>query len=259
MFVIGGWPRAGFTDQAGRLGRCGRLAASLNEPAAMTDDILFDRRGTAGLVTLNRRRHSVPSPMPWWALRAQLDRWASIAAITRMVILAGGVLFRRGDIRALYDPASRATMMKRCNSGGTSIPQCSDKNYRKPYVALIDSIAMGGSVSVSVRKRIVLRRSFSFPCRKLALAFSGRRRHLVPTAHAGAGTYCIDGDPGIATPLRGHRDASHSIRTVWCMLDGLTGAVPVDAVLSAFGICREGPVAQRKAAINRLLTVLRHS
>src|SRR5262250_2600193 len=70
------------------------------------DDILFERRGAAGLVTLNRPKalNAVTHGMVR-ALRAELDRWASDPAITRVVILAaGGRAFSAGgDIRALYD------------------------------------------------------------------------------------------------------------------------------------------------------------
>ena len=72
----------------------------------MTDDILFERRGAAGIVTLNRPKalNAVTHAMAL-ALRARLDRWASDDAVTRIVITAAGdrAFSAGGDIRALYD------------------------------------------------------------------------------------------------------------------------------------------------------------
>src|SRR5665647_3737414 len=77
-----------------------------DRPPAMTDDILFERRGAAGIVTLNRPQalNAVTHAMVL-ALRAQLDDWANDPAITRVVITAAGsrAFSAGGDIRALYD------------------------------------------------------------------------------------------------------------------------------------------------------------
>jgi len=68
--------------------------------------ILFERRGAAGVVTLNRPKalNAVTHGMVR-ALRAELDRWANDPAITRVVIVAAGerAFSAGGDIRALYD------------------------------------------------------------------------------------------------------------------------------------------------------------
>ena len=70
------------------------------------DEILFERRGAAGLVTLNRPKalNAVTHGMVR-ALRAELDRWANDPAITRVVVMAAGerAFSAGGDIRALYD------------------------------------------------------------------------------------------------------------------------------------------------------------
>ena len=70
-----------------------------------TREILFERRGAAGLVTLNRLAalNAVTHGMVK-ALRAQLDAWANDASITRVVIqaAAGRAFSAGGDIRHLY-------------------------------------------------------------------------------------------------------------------------------------------------------------
>jgi len=54
-------------------------------------EILFERRGVAGIITLNRPKalNAVTHAMVL-ALRKQLDRWADDAAITRVVITGAG-------------------------------------------------------------------------------------------------------------------------------------------------------------------------
>ena len=54
-------------------------------------EIMFERRGAAGLITLNRPQalNAVTHAMVR-ALRVQLDRWADDPAITRVVITAAG-------------------------------------------------------------------------------------------------------------------------------------------------------------------------
>ena len=69
-------------------------------------EILFERRGAAGLVTLNRPQalNAVTLAMVR-ALARQLAEWESDAAVTRVIVTAsGGRAFSAGgDIRALYD------------------------------------------------------------------------------------------------------------------------------------------------------------
>src|SRR6185503_14434243 len=73
---------------------------------APESDILFERRGTAGFITLNRPKalNAVTYPMVQ-ALAAQLAVWRDDPAVTRVVITAAGerAFSAGGDIRALYD------------------------------------------------------------------------------------------------------------------------------------------------------------
>src|SRR5262245_2763461 len=118
------------------------------------DDILFERRGAAGIVTLNRPKalNAVTHAMVR-ALREQLDGWAGDSAITRVVIMAAGerAFSAGGDIRALYDLGKAGRIDETLQFWRDEYPlNAVIKKYRKPYVALIDGIAMGGGVGVSV-------------------------------------------------------------------------------------------------------------
>src|SRR5882762_7886928 len=117
-------------------------------------DILFERRGVAGIVTLNRPKalNAVTHDMVR-ALARQLDAWADDAAVTRVVITAAGerAFSAGGDIRALYELGRAGRQTEMLTFWREEYPlNAMIKRYPKPYVALIDGIVMGGGVGVSV-------------------------------------------------------------------------------------------------------------
>ncbi len=117
------------------------------------NDILFERRGAAGLISLNRPKalNALTQGMVV-AGKAQLDAWAHDDAIKCVIIRGEGerAFCAGGDIRALYE------------SGKTGTPYALDfyrdeyrldaaiKHFPKPYIALMHGIVMGGGVGVSV-------------------------------------------------------------------------------------------------------------
>src|SRR5262245_41843543 len=117
-------------------------------------DIRFERRGAAGIVTLNRPQalNAVTHGMVR-ALAAQLDAWRADPAVTRVVVTASGerAFSAGGDIRALYELGKAGrhqdalAFWREEYELNTAI-----KRYPKPYVALIDGIVMGGGVGLSV-------------------------------------------------------------------------------------------------------------
>lgn len=229
----------------------------------MTDDIVFERRGAAGIITLNRPKalNAVTHPMVL-ALRAQLDRWATDDAVTRVVITAAGerAFSAGGDIRALYELGKAGRHDEALQFWRDEYPlNALIKNYRKPYVALIDGIAMGGGVGVSVHgsHRIAGDR-FSFAMPEVGIGFfpDVGATWFLPRMPGELGAYCaLTGErfgsadaviSGVAT----HRIPSARFGV---LVEGLTGTVSVDAVLAAFSeTARAGPIMQRKAAIDRL-------
>src|SRR6478736_8359771 len=81
-------------------------AAEKNGTMANDPDILFERRGAAGVVTLNRPHalNAVTLGMVR-ALAAQLEAWANDGAVTRVLVTAAGgrAFCAGGDLRAVYD------------------------------------------------------------------------------------------------------------------------------------------------------------
>jgi len=227
------------------------------------DDILFERRGAAGIVTLNKPKalNAVTHAMVL-ALRSQLTCWADDPAVARVVITAaeGRAFSAGGDIRALYDLGKAGRHDEALQFWRDEYPlNAAIKSYRKPYVALIDGIAMGGGVGVSVHgSHRVAGDRFSFAMPEVGIGFfpDVGATWFLPRMPGELGTYCAltgkrfgIGD-GVAGGIATHRVQSERFPQ---LLEGLAGTVSVDAVLSAFNEpVTERPIAARRAAIDRL-------
>ena len=226
-------------------------------------EILFERRGAAGMVTLNRPKalNAVTHAMVL-ALRAQLDAWAEDEAITRVVVIAAGdrAFSAGGDIRHLYDLGKAGKPDEALQFWRDEYPlNAAIKNYRKPYVSLIDGIVMGGGVGVSIHgSHRVAGDRFSFAMPEVGIGFfpDVGATWFLPRMPGEVGTYCAltgerfgSGD-GLAAGIATHRIPSARFPA---LLEGLSGTVPVDAVLAAFAEpADEGPIMLRQAAIDRL-------
>jgi enoyl-CoA hydratase len=230
---------------------------------AELSDILFERRGAAGVVTLNRPKalNAVSHAMVL-AFHAQLNDWAHDPAITRVVITASGdrAFSAGGDIRALYDLGLAGKHDEALQFWAGEYPlNAAIKNYRKPYVALLDGITMGGGVGVSVHgSHRVAGDRFSFAMPEVSIGFfpDVGATWFLPRMPGEIGTYCaLTGErfgiaDGVGSGIATHRIPSARFAD---LLEGLAGTVPVDAVLSAFAEpAGEGPILSRRAAIDRL-------
>jgi enoyl-CoA hydratase len=226
-------------------------------------DILFERRGAAGIVTLNRPQalNAVTHGMVR-ALAAQLDVWRDDGAVTRIVIQAAGerAFSAGGDIRALYE-LGRAGRHQEALAFWREeyVLNTAIKRYPKPYVALIDGIVMGGGVGVSVHgSHRVAGDRFLFAMPEVGIGFfpDVGGTWFLPHMPGQLGTYCaLTGErlktaDGVGAGVATHRVASARFPD---LLDALCGNGPVDALLAA---CAdppgEGPVVARRPAIDRL-------
>jgi enoyl-CoA hydratase len=121
--------------------------------AADEPEVLTERRGGAGIVTLNRPRAlNALTPGMVRTVAAELAVWANDPSVTRILIRgAGGKAFcAGGDIRLLHDlgkagdlDGPRAFWREEYTLNHTL------KTYPKPVVALVDGIVMGGGVGMS--------------------------------------------------------------------------------------------------------------
>jgi len=124
----------------------------------MTDEaeILFERRGALGLITLNRPKalNALTQNM-CVAMKAQLDLWRHDDAIKTVAVRGAGdrAFCAGGDIRALYESGKAGTSYALDFYRDEYILDAAIKHYPKPYVALIHGIDMGGGVGVSINGR----------------------------------------------------------------------------------------------------------
>ena len=226
-------------------------------------EILFERRGAAGLITLNRPKalNAVTLAMVR-ALTQQLNEWADDPAVTRVVLTAAGerAFCAGGDIRALYE-AGRAGRHADALAFWREeyILNARIKRYPKPYLALIDGIVMGGGVGISVHgSHRVAGDKFLFAMPEVGIGFfpDVGATWFLPRLPGELGTYCaLTGErlaaaDGVAGTIATQRVPSARFAD---LLDGLCGAVSVDALLAAFAEpAAMGPIAAKHAVIDRL-------
>ena len=212
-------------------------------------EILFERRGAAGLVTLNRPQalNAVSLAMVR-ALTAQLRAWEADAAVTRVIVTAsGGRAFSAGgDLRALYDLGRAGRYDEALTFWREEYAlNALIKRYRKPYVALIDGIVMGGGVGVSVHgSHRVAGDRFTFAMPEVGIGFfpDVGATWFLPRMPGELGTYCA---------LTGERiGAADGVASVDRDPPGRLGAVP----RADRGAVRDGPgrrAARRLRAAGR--------
>ncbi len=226
-------------------------------------EILFDRRGAAGLVTLNRPQalNAVTLGMVRTFTR-QLQEWQADPAVTRVVLTAaGGRAFSAGgDVRALYDAGTTGRHDEMLAFYGEEyVLNTMIKHYPKPYVALIDGIVMGGGVGLSVHgSHRVAGDRFLFAMPEVSIGFfpDVGATWFLPRLPGELGAYCaltgerLNAADGAAATIATHRVSSSRLSD---LADALCGTAPVDATLAAFAEpAGEGKLAARRGAIDRL-------
>ena len=228
-----------------------------------SSDIVFARRGAAGIVTLDRPAalNAITHDMVR-ALQRQFDAWAHDGAVTRVIVTAaGGRAFSAGgDIRALYDlgrSGCHAEALKFFREEYTL--NAAIKRYPKPYVSLIDGIVMGGGFGVSVHgSHRVAGDRFQFAMPEVGIGFfpDVGATWVLPRLPGEIGTWCaLTGERMTTADGVGSGTATHHVRSERFpdLLDALCGNVSVDALLAAFAEpAAEGPVMARRGAIDAL-------
>jgi enoyl-CoA hydratase len=227
------------------------------------EDILFARRGAAGIVTLNRPKalNAVTHEMVR-ALARQLDAWAGDGAVSRVIVAAAGekAFSAGGDIRALYElgkagrQTEALTFFREEYTLNTAI-----KRYPKPYVSLIDGIVMGGGFGISVHgSHRVAGDKFLFAMPEVGIGFfpDVGGTWVLPRMPDEIGTWCaitgdrLKADDAVVSGIATHRVRSERFAD---LTDALCGNVSVDATLAAFAEPgTDGPIAARRAMTAKL-------
>jgi enoyl-CoA hydratase len=223
-------------------------------------EVLFDRRGAAGIVTLNR-----PSALNALThnmvrlLAAKLDAWKNDSVVTRIVVRANGerAFCAGGDLRevAVKGREKEALVFFR----NEYLLNTSIKHYPKPYISLIDGIVMGGGVGISAHgSHRVAGDKFIFAMPEVGIGFfpDVGATWMLPRLKGEVGTFCaltgerLKASDGVEAGAATHRVSSVRLPE---LMEALCGNVSVDAVLAAFTeSVANGKVMARRTAIDRL-------
>ncbi|MBS27956.1 MAG: enoyl-CoA hydratase [Alphaproteobacteria bacterium] len=206
----------------------------------MTDEpeVLLDRRGRIGLITLNKPMAlNALSLTMVRAMQPQLEAWAADTDIDAVVIQGAGekAFCAGGDIRDLYE--GRGTDYGPTYYAAEYALNVAIHSYSKPYIAMMDGVTMGGGVGVSIHgsHRIVTERTlFAMPETGIG---------LFPDIGASWFLPCCPGQIGMYLGLTGYR-----MRAADCLYAGIGDIyMPADALdgfvaqlVSADGIDRDG-------------------
>ncbi|WP_298814933.1 enoyl-CoA hydratase/isomerase family protein [uncultured Roseibium sp.] len=231
----------------------------------MSDEILFEKRGRAGFVTLNRPKAlNALSQAMVRLLEEQLTRWADDREVAHVVITGSGekAFCAGGDIRSIYD----ARMAGKAD--GLAEFFCEEyllnahiKAYPKPYIALINGIVMGGGVGVSVHgsHRIGTEKTlFSMPETGIGFFPDVGGTYFLPRMPKKTGIYCalsagrMKQADALATGVLTHAIEERSLGDVALALES---AEDVNTALAPFLVTPEkGPVTEQADLIEKLFS-----
>lgn len=116
-------------------------------------EVLFEKIGAAGLITLNRPKALNALTLGMCEdIIQQFNKWTRDSDISVMIIEGAGDkgFCAGGDIRALYDSGKAGTSLIADFYADEYLLNTMIKESEKPYVAILNGITMGGGVGVSV-------------------------------------------------------------------------------------------------------------
>ena len=227
-----------------------------------SEAILFEERGAAGIVTLNRPQalNALNLAMVL-ALRDQLYAWAGEPAVSRVVIRGAGerAFCAGGDLREIYDLNQAGKAEEGLGFWRAEYPMnVSIQRYPKPYVALVDGIVMGGGVGASMHGDFrVAGDRFRFAMPEVGIGFfpDAGATFLLPRLPGKVGTYLaltgarVDAGDAIALKLATDRVPSQAFPA---LVEALAGGQDVAGTIAAFTVTPEAPpIAPRRAVIDR--------
>jgi enoyl-CoA hydratase len=200
------------------------------DPASETDEVLFERKGSAAIICLNRPKalNSLNLAMVH-AMKPALARFAEDDSVATVILAGEGErgLCAGGDIRVIYQMGK---------AGDPAVTQFWREefpinhriaHYPKPYVALMDGIVMGGGVGVASHgaHRIVTERTrLAMPETGIGYVPDVGATWLLPKAPGETGTWL-----GLTGETVGAADAIHAGLADHCVPSEQLAAV-VDAL-----------------------------
>lgn len=229
-------------------------------------EILFERRGCAGFVTLNRPKQlNAATDAMIRQLARQLDAWENDSAIYRVVIRANGdrAFCAGGDLRALYQQHKAGEVQTSIDFWRAEYTlNHRIKHYPKPYIALIDGIVMGGGVGLSIHgTHRIAGDKYQFAYPEVGIGFfpDVGATYVLPRLPGKIGTWVAltgwrnDADDGVYSGLATHRVTSDQFPE---LERALTTDEEVDEILKTFASPRkQGKLESEHPLIDRIFTL----
>jgi enoyl-CoA hydratase len=225
------------------------------------DEVLLRNERALGRITLNRPKalNALTREM-CAAMFHQLQVWAGDPAIRAAVIdaIPGRAFCAGGDLRAIYESG-----MRRDGEAGKFFTteyrlNAAIRHFPKPYIALLDGLAMGGAAGISVHgSHRVISENVSFAMPETLIG-------LFPDIGASFFLSRLPGEIGMYLALTGNRMtgpdmlyaglATHFVPAVQHaeIAKRLSEGEAPDAILSALSRApAQAPLAEHRAAIDR--------
>ncbi|XP_058469389.1 3-hydroxyisobutyryl-CoA hydrolase, mitochondrial [Solea solea] len=175
----------------------GHMMSSQVEP-----EVLLEKVARAGVITLNRPKALNALNLPMVRqIYPQLKKWENDDDIDIVLIKGAGVkaFCAGGDIRAVTEAGKAGDSLAQDFFREEYILNNAIGSYRKPYIALIDGITMGGGVGLSVHGR------FQVATEKTLFAMPETAIGLFPDVGGGHFLPRLRGKLGLFLALTGFR------------------------------------------------------
>ena len=227
-----------------------------------TAEILFEVKGSAGVVTLNRPEalNAVTLTMVR-ALSAKLRKWRKSKKVRHVVVRAVGerAFSAGGDIRNLYDWGKAGKAIWRDFYREEYRLNSLIKHFEKPYISLIGGIVMGGGVGISINgSHRVGTEKMSFAMPEVGIGFfpDVGGTWFLPRLPGEIGTYlALTGERIGLEDARYCGLANHAVAhdRLGDLVEALSASDDAGAVIADFEVWPNlAPIARRQAAIDRL-------
>lgn len=211
----------------------------------MTNDVLFEQRGSLGLITLNRPQalNALNRDM-CLAIHAQLDLWATDETVAAVAIRGAGdrAFCAGGDVVAVARAGQAGSADWENFFADEYRMNHRIATYAKPYVALLDGITMGGGVGLSIHApyRVATSRLlFAMPETGIGLIPDVGGTHALPRLPGEIGTWLgltgarLGAADSLAAGIATHHVAPDAIDA---LIDRLAGGDDVEATLAAMHV-----------------------
>jgi enoyl-CoA hydratase len=224
-------------------------------------ELLCQKRGNAGIITLNRPQALNALTMTMVrGMAAALDEWEHDPQVTRIVVQGAGekAFCAGGDIRQLYELGKAGKQDEALTFWREEyILNVRIQNYPKQYICLIDGIVMGGGVGISLHgSHRVAGDKYMFAMPEVGIGFfpDVGATYALPRLPGAAGMYLavtgerVKRDDALALGLATHGVASAQMPA---LIDALCEGEDPTAVLASFAAApAPAPIALQRELID---------